>query len=332
MFRITALDCEEFGSLCTKEGVTKFPTIRVYPAFPAPTQDYEDDTIDFEKVKKLAARFVGNRVVEVNQNNYDTFINDNPGKPKVVLFTDKKGVPLIFKALSAHFDKTLIFGLIRDSEQGIVAKYKVKSFPAVFLIKEKDGKPLRYEGKEYSYQAIFDFINIYSETFVFRTNNEEAIVSAASRPWLSEKVPQMTSDSADDICLKKEGALCVIYVANDMSSAKSNPQLNELYSIGQQFSSKISRGISFHFMWLDASAESGFASMFDLKQSDLPRVVILNPGKRKRFLVHEKGISETELSQTLDRILGGDAKFTNIKGNKLVDLVSKYPQPEQPAK
>jgi hypothetical protein len=37
MFRISAIDCEEFGALCTKEAVTKFPTFRVYPAFPAPT-------------------------------------------------------------------------------------------------------------------------------------------------------------------------------------------------------------------------------------------------------------------------------------------------------
>ena len=140
------------------------------------------------------------------------------------MFSDKKGIPLIFKALSSHFDKTLIFGLIRDSEQGLVSKYKVKSFPAVFLIKEKDGKPVKYDGKEYSYQAIFDFINIYSETFVFRNNNEEAVVSAASKPWLNEKVPRMTSDSADDICLKKEGALCVIYVAKDEQQVKNNEQ------------------------------------------------------------------------------------------------------------
>jgi hypothetical protein len=47
-------------------------------------------------------------------------------------------------------------------------------------------------------------------------------VSAASKPWLSERVPQVTSDSADDICLKKEGALCVIYVAKDAAIAKAN--------------------------------------------------------------------------------------------------------------
>ncbi len=69
---------------------------------------------------------MGSRVIEVAQNNFDTFINDNPGKPKVLLFSDKKGVPLIFKALSSHFDKTLLFGLIRDTEQGLVSKYKVK--------------------------------------------------------------------------------------------------------------------------------------------------------------------------------------------------------------
>ncbi len=79
-------------------------------------------------------------------------------------------------------------------------------------------------------------------------------------------------------------------------------------------------------MWLDASAEKEFFKMFDLKESDLPKVVIVNPGKRKRFLVHDKPISESDISSTLDRILGGDAKFINIKGNNLAPLVSKYPE------
>ena len=65
--------------------------------------------------------------------------------------------------------------------------------------------------------------------------------------------------------------------------------------------------------------------MFEVKSDNLPKVVILNPGKRKRYLVHEKAIDEAEISKTLDRILGGDAKFINIKGNQLANLVSKYP-------
>lgn len=76
-------------------------------------------------------------------------------------------------------------------------------------------------------------------------------------------------------------------------------------------------------MWLDASAEPKFAEMFGT--DNLPKVAILNPGKRKRFLLHTGSINESDISATLDKILGGDAKFTNIKGNALEALVSKYP-------
>jgi hypothetical protein len=85
-------------------------------------------------------------------------------------------------------------------------------------------------------------------------------------------------------------------------------------------------------MWLDASVETKFASIFELKESDMPQVVILNPGKRKRYLVHTGAISESEVSKSLDRILGGDAKFVNIKGNQLPEVVSKYPAASAPSK
>jgi hypothetical protein len=98
------------------------------------------------------------------------------------------------------------------------------------MIKDKDSKPIRYDGKEYTYQAIFDFINVYSETFVFK-NVEETIASAASKPWLTERVPQLTGDSAEDICLKKEGALCVLYIVKDREHL-SKDATDSLYTTG----------------------------------------------------------------------------------------------------
>jgi len=50
----------------------------------------------------------------------------------------------------------------------------------------------------------------------------------------------------------------------------------------------------------------------------------MNPGKRKRYLVHEGDLNKDGVIATLDKILGGDARFTNIKGNKLPELVSQY--------
>jgi hypothetical protein len=135
-------------------------------------------------------------------------------------------------------------------------------------------------------------------------------------------VPQISKDSANDVCLKKDGALCVILVAPNKSKVDSKV-LDTMHNVGQTFSSKISRGISFYFSWIDASEETAFTSTFELT-GDTPQIVVLNPGKRKRFLVHEGDLSEASISNTLDKILGGDAKFKNIQGNSLPALVSEH--------
>ena len=121
MYRVGAVSCDDFPKICEKEKVNKYPTFRIYPPFPAPTADYEEDTFDIDKLKKMASRFVTSRVIEIASNNIDAFLHDNVGKPKVLYFSDKKGTPVIYKALSSHFDKTLLFGIVRDSESGIVS-------------------------------------------------------------------------------------------------------------------------------------------------------------------------------------------------------------------
>jgi hypothetical protein len=90
------------------------------------------------------------------------------------------------------------------------------------------------------------------------------------------------------------------------------------------FSSKIERGITFNFMRLDAESEPEFAQMFTHEPSDLPMVVVMNPGKRKRFLKHEGALDVNGLTATLDMILGGDAKFKALKDFK--ELSSAYEQ------
>jgi len=114
------------------------------------------------------------------------FKSDNPGTPKVLLFTDKQKVPIVFRALSTYFDKTLEFGMVKKEEESLAAKYKVTKYPAFFILKNGEKAPIRYEEDDFSYAALFEFINTYSETFVFKqTQGDDAVESKAIRPWLS---------------------------------------------------------------------------------------------------------------------------------------------------
>lgn len=107
MFRIGSVDCNDFETLCNKEGITSFPSYKIYPELPIPPVDYVQEPgteLDTDKLKKQAYRFIGNRVIDITSANHDTFKDDNPGKPKMLLFTDKKSTPITYRALSTYFD------------------------------------------------------------------------------------------------------------------------------------------------------------------------------------------------------------------------------------
>jgi hypothetical protein len=77
-------------------------------------------------------------------------------------------------------------------------------------------------------------------------------------------------------------------------------------------------------MRLDVSAESEFAAVFNLEEGEVPGLIVLNPGKKKRFLKSEYALDQQGITDTLDKILGGDARFKIIKGNKLPELANEH--------
>jgi len=53
----------------------------------------------------MAGKFYTDRSIEITQNNHSTFVEEDVGTPKVLLFTNaKKGTPFVYKALSQNFE------------------------------------------------------------------------------------------------------------------------------------------------------------------------------------------------------------------------------------
>ena len=110
--------------------------------------------------------------------------------------------------------------MVPSSDEGLIAKYKVKKFPHFLILKQGEKKPIVYDEDDFSYNGLFEFINTYSETFVFAQEDDSAVESRASRPWLSEPVPFLNKESGNDICLKKDGILCVIYAVPNAAASE----------------------------------------------------------------------------------------------------------------
>lgn len=56
-------------------------------------------------------------------------------RPKMLLFTETKAAPMVYRALSTYFDKTIEFGMVKKDDEELVKQYKVKKFPTFVLLK-----------------------------------------------------------------------------------------------------------------------------------------------------------------------------------------------------
>lgn len=83
----------------------------------------------------------------VRSANYDEFIQESPEKNKILLFTQKKSTPPLFRALSKEFNSKLTFGEIRDTDRELISAFKITSYPTLLVLTDPISKTgVKYEG------------------------------------------------------------------------------------------------------------------------------------------------------------------------------------------
>ena len=252
----------------------------------------------------------------MTNNNINLFLESKPDKPKIIYFTEQKEAPFLLKAISHTFFDTMHVGIARNTEEQLAKKYKITNFPSVIIIRRKAEKPLYYKG-EMNLPSLLDFINPYSEKFIFGDPKTKLVEDEKKilKPWLTEDLPELTQASADDVCYKT-GRLCVIY----LTQAEPNAEIKNLF---QSLKNKYAKDAKFAFMWLNAGLEKAFFNVLKLDLSELPKLVFLNVGNMKRMLVHSGDITESAIDKTIDAIYSADARFVRMAIKEFPQLTSR---------
>lgn len=205
-----------------------------------------------------------------------------------------------------------MLGIVRQENKDVFHKYNIQKTPKIIVIKTGEKKPLEYNG-ELNYSDIFDFLNIFSEQYV--VGGGSSFDGAGAKPWLSEAIPELTARSAKDICLEANGALCVVIFNHEKPSKTA---LDTVKEVRRRYDNKIDRGLKYNFMWVNANQQKEWTKLFQV--TDLPTTIILNPGKRKRYLTIAGDLEFDRLSRfvftidaQLEKITGGDARFEPLR-------------------
>jgi len=300
------------------------PTIMIYPTNPIPAFKYEGK-LEAKAIAGKVTRFIQDMAIKLTMDNVDGFLTTDATKPKVILFSNKKTVPTIWKALSSEtvFKRTVKFGFASEEDKDIVAKFKVKKYPTVIMQRGSKAEIKEEYKGEMKFLALKDWVNLHSESGMGDKvqgggggKEEESIEEA--KPWLVQEIPELTSKSQKDVCFKGEG-LCVIYLKE---GEISQGEIDMLKSLEKKFTSQLSdRGAKLRYMWMNLAIESAYKELFNPPM--VPSAVVFNPHKRLRFTALDHGEDNdvkgdvNSLEKLLDKVLGGDARFKMVPGQKM---------------
>ena len=257
------------------------------------------------------------------------------GGPVVLLLTGgdakKASAPSWLSSLAVKYKdgkkKRVSFGFADGSkEAAIAARFGITSFPALIAV----APPA--EGAEAYYVKFADKIPSSSAAAVkelkaFIDDVVGGVTDAKLRsplpPFPPPDVPrkqasvtfsQLTEDNLHSACFGGAKGACVLALVHAPGGELSLSLAAALEAAAKKF-----RNDPLAFAWLHASGQPEFAAALGVDSvapSDLPRLLVVKPGKRPRVAALPAGteLSEAAISAFADKVLGGDVTFTAVKG------------------
>jgi len=312
---VGAVNCDEQQQLCSTFGIQGFPTVKMFPWSTVPVPNGQPGQVMKEPtdyngqrtaaaVAKAAIDMLPNFVHKVDSSSEEKFISNSLGK--VMLFTDKRSVPTLFKALALEYRNRLHFGWIKNTEKDLVEKYGIEKFPTVLVQKKDETETTKFDGK-----VGFDALNAFLKKFAPAPRNmyaqnapaeDEEVVSAKPVDPTEYELKRITS--AEDWktnCLERSG-LCAVAVLDPYNYPDDIPKQEELLTeLAAQYTGKI------HLMWFAAREQPSFCEALGI--SNFPSLMLINPARndrqKTRFSPFRGAFDEESISSHLDRFLAG---------------------------
>ena len=114
IIKVGAIDCLNEEELCEEFSAYDVPQILIFQENFSDDGERYHDELKVEKIMNAASKKMKNFVQVVTDDNYDTFVQrERLTKNKILLFTEKKSTPTLFKALSKKYLDRLNLGEVK---------------------------------------------------------------------------------------------------------------------------------------------------------------------------------------------------------------------------
>ena len=185
---------------------------------------YTKKNVSEKELYNFITKAIISRERIVTNENYEEF-KEISDLNKVILFTNKKNSPLIYRGLSGYFYDRLALGLVFDLDKKLCDKFNISKFPTLIVIQTLDnGKILEtpiqkiYEGKMDT-ESIVNFLEKYAlKEKLYLTKNKSKYYKRGNNNLIFFN--KLLADKAKNFLKKNRDKEVIFYFDNKIKDGK----------------------------------------------------------------------------------------------------------------
>ena len=258
---------------------------------------YAKSDISDKALYKFLTKIIISREQKVNNENFDNF-KLRADLNKVLLFTNKKTSPLMFRGLSGYFYDRLHFGVVQDTEKALCERLNIKTFPTLMVIQTIEDGVIVDEPIDIIYKGALDVEHIVQ--FLNKYALEEKLyLSRKKNPVEDEKhliyFFRLSAENAMNFFTSKKDKEVILYFDNNVKDGKIT--YDNLSQDIKEFNAE-THGF-FLFGYVDCTGEEKEKiCKSSFKNKEFPNLVLYRPEKEVKDKI-AKGI---ELPMEIENI------------------------------
>ncbi|PFH35526.1 thioredoxin domain-containing protein [Besnoitia besnoiti] len=322
-----AVNCSRFSNLSYCRDADHYPTLLFFlPDKSSRPIDYRGERTSAAMVRFLSEN-LPSTVVVLTDGSLESWLTKDPQMPKIVLFTDKKGIPPLFKFLSYQMRSQVALGVLFKNQTNLLAAFRAGlTYQKTHRSPAAGGKPLPNEIVFPSLLAIDDVDRLTGEWIDVKHHvNQELLVLTLSRVAAKARTAsgvafrELTARRmASGECGKDDSQFCFILLVSDRLASEEAPK--DLFANLSELSEKFRRD-PLKISWVNKDRQVQFASAFDLPAGQEVVFLAYRPKRKKYEVLAGVPQASTVESFVSDVVSGG--KQLSRKLSKIPQLVKR---------
>jgi protein disulfide-isomerase-like protein len=305
--RLGAVDCDTHKDLCQQYNIQGFPTIKTFAGGEAVKTDASSvgdysGARSAKAIEKHALSMLEEKYVSpIHPNIIQSWVLENPSKPKILLVTEKDGPPNLYQALSMAFHDRVLFGMTSPMPQ-LLEQFQVEKAPAIMAIPAVPAGS--DEAPAHVYKGPLTFEHLFA--FVMQLAGPPSRASS-SGPASAQKIRFIeNNDVFTDACGSAVGLCAIAFTPAD----RVDETTEQMKDLSKKVGNKPIR-----YLVANRQNQQQFANTFQLStEPDLTEFVVVSV--RKNIYARFFGVFNPDnASEFIDMVLGGRTSIAKIHGD-----------------